>query len=158
MAVQPCSVARMNLRERIEARLDVSAGPFACHPWLGARIRAYGSVTVDGKSRYVHRVLYCLAHELPYNFDGVVRHVICHNPICGNILHLDHGTRLQNQADMVADGRSTRGERHPMVKLTTADVLVIRESKASRVDIGAEYGITREQVRRIQKRESWAWL
>jgi len=45
-----------------------------------------------------------------------------------------------------------------MVKLTTADVLVIRESKASRVDIGAEYGITREQVRRIQKRESWAWL
>jgi hypothetical protein len=149
----------MDILERIAAKLDTTGGPDACHPWTGVKVRAYGSISWRNKSRYVHRLLFCLANDLPYDFDGVVRHVVCHNPICGNVRHLASGTQADNLADMVRDGNSTRGERHPMVKLTREQVLEIRAREGDRPkDLAREFAVCHEQIRRIQKRKTWAWL
>lgn len=144
--------------ERVRAFVDTSAGPSSCHPWTGAKTRAYGSTSLEGVSVPAHRVLYCGEKGLPYNFPGVVRHVICHNPICCNVAHLAHGTRADNQADMVRDGRSTRGERHPMRKLREVDVFAIRTDSRPARDLASEYGISVGQVQRIKSRRSWSWL
>jgi hypothetical protein len=147
--------------DAILARLDTSGGSEACHPYIGPRTRKYGSATVGGRNVYVHRYLYCLAVGLPYDFDGVVRHVVCRNPICGNVRHLMHGTQADNARDMVADGTSTRGERHPMVKLSRSQVLEIRAKGEAGIpsrELADQYGIALDHARRIVTRKTWAWL
>ena len=43
-------------------------------------------------------------------------------------------------------------------KLTRQDVWSIRESSASILSLADDYGISKVQVRNIQKRKQWAWL
>jgi hypothetical protein len=51
----------------------------------------------------------------------------CDNPICVNPAHLYEGTVSDNKKDMVARGRSTKGVKNPMVKLSVQDVILIRD-------------------------------
>lgn len=50
------------------------------------------------------------------------------------------------------------GERHPLAKLTRADVYAIRKSRDARRDIAPRYGVSESTVYRLKARLTWAWL
>ena len=65
------------LADRLWAKVDRSAGPEACWPWMPApNENGYGKIRVGGQTRRAHRVAWELANERPP--AGDVDH-ICHN-------------------------------------------------------------------------------
>lgn len=89
----------------------------------------------------------------------VVMHT-CDNPSCLNPEHLVLGTTKQNVADKYAKGRNVDlfGELNGMAKLTTQDILRIRESYAcgvKQVTLCKEYGLASSHMSRICNNKSW---
>jgi hypothetical protein len=83
---------------------------------------------------------------------------ICHNRACVNPHHLRWATIAENHADKIIDGTHARGERHPMVKLTAADVLAIRSSDRRGRALASEFGVHEATISDIRTRKTWAWL
>lgn len=87
---------------------DVNAR--GCWIWRGARSeKGYGLIALrrrtDGpEQQRVHRLMWSM-HNGPIPEGLVIRHR-CDTPACVNPDHLDTGTVAENQADMVARGRS----------------------------------------------------
>lgn len=81
------------------------------------------------------------------------------NPPCVNPTHLRVGSWGENIRDMIAKGRNQdrKGARHPLARLTEADVLCIRALAGVRTQaaVAAEYGVCRAQMHRIQARKNW---
>lgn len=77
--------------EQFMARVDQSAGPAGCWPWLGAIAPSgYGRV----HSRWAHRLSYeFLVGPIPAGLD--IDH-LCRNRLCVNPAHLEPVTRLVN--------------------------------------------------------------
>ena len=127
-------------------------------PWATSG-NGYGQVSrsnAAGRGRlvYVHRYVYELYHG---TIPKVVRHK-CDNPRCYNIEHLEGGTAADNSADMVKRGRSARGARHNMSKLTEQDVLAIRGRLAAgdtNRAIAKTYGVTRQNITAIRRGKTW---
>lgn len=69
--------------------------------------------------------------------------------------HLKWGDRQDNAADMVADGRSRRGERATHVKLTAIDVLAIRAADGTQDEIARRFGVTQPNVSCILRGKTW---
>lgn len=115
-----------------------------CWPWTKSlRKSGYGQCWDGRRVRAAHRV----AWELTFGPIPAGAHVChrCDNPLCCKPAHLFLGTGADNMADMVAKGRSLRGERHPGAKLTEEDVLEIRRLYAP----PRRHGIVREIARRF---------
>lgn len=92
-------------------KLDMSAGPSACWPWLGAyRYDGYGHVCFQRKQSSAHQRAYQIVHG-PIPAGMWVLHT-CDNRKCANPAHLWLGTRAANVADMVAKGRQCRGNKN----------------------------------------------
>lgn len=82
-----------------------------CWLWLGVLSpRGYGKLKSRGHSMAAHRASY-ISFRGPIPGGLCVLHR-CDNPPCVNPDHLWLGTNADNSADMVAKGRSARGERH----------------------------------------------
>jgi HNH endonuclease len=86
-----------------------------CWVWTGKWVSSggYGIVGIGHRGRtrvYVHRYAY-ERHHGPIPLGMLVLHT-CDSRRCVNPRHLRLGTQQQNLADMVAKGRSCRGERH----------------------------------------------
>jgi hypothetical protein len=82
----------------------------------------------------------------------------CDNPPCVNPAHLFIGTNADNMADMKSKGRSMAGERHPLSKLTTDNVIRIRQLASEGVaqsSIASAFGVSRSTVYLLVKRERW---
>lgn len=97
-------------------RIDRSGGPDACWPWLGAtRDGGYGSWWDPSLRRLVpsHREA---ARRAGIPIDGLMVLHRCDNPPCCNPAHLSAGTHVENMADMVAKGRSLRGQANPQFR------------------------------------------
>lgn len=70
--------------------------------------------------------------------------------------NLSYGTKAQNEADKVARGRSLKGERQPISKLTTKDVVEIRRRRGEdQYDLADEFDCTHSNISAIQLRKSW---
>lgn len=85
----------------------------------------------------------------------------CDNPPCVRPDHLFLGTNLDNIRDMVAKGRSRRGERNVNAKLTGADIPVIREMAAAGLGttaIGLEFGVSDTAIRHILAGRTWTYI
>lgn len=89
-----------------------------------------------------------------------VRHFPDHNRTNNCVANLRYGTRADNCADCKLHGRNTQGDRHPLAKLSTHDVLRIRtlhnEDGTSVRDLAEMFGISRSQVYRLVSRQSWS--
>ena len=72
--------------------------------------------------------------------------------------NLYYGTQKQNMQDAVAHGTKPRGATHGMVKLTEAQVSLIRSLKGAmkQRDIAHKFGIGQSHVQRILSGQSWA--
>ena len=159
---------------RFRARVDSSAGPDACWPWVGARGgEGYGHLEINRRSRRAHRVAWELAHgRVP---DGLVVCHACDNPPCCNPTHLWLGTRADNNRDRAAKGRSASGDRHAThrvpdlwrgerqwaAKLNRDQVRAIRAAHAAgatQLGLSRQYGVSRRAVKSILTRQTWGWL
>jgi len=111
----------------------------------------------DGVTRAVSRVVWEQSTGTRITSAEHVLHE-CDNPACIEFRHLFLGDQTVNDADRDAKQRQSWGERNGMAKLTAAEIHAIRADPRSNSQIGLTYGITRNSVRRIKRRERWGLL
>lgn len=131
-----------------------------CIEWPGTRLdTGYGLV---GNTRKNAGLI--TAHRLAYEmFVGPLTtgEMVCHrcdNPPCCNPRHLFPGTSKINMQDAVAKGRTLKGERHSMAKLTAADVIAIRSSDEKLTTLAARFGVDKAHVSALRHRKAWKHL
>lgn len=147
-------MAKIPMVTRLWARVK-KAGPTDCWLWEGSKDKqGYGLIGDENRVlRMAHRVAYeDIKGPLP---AGVILRHTCDNPPCCNPDHLLPGTHADNMNDMVSRGRSMRGEKNRLAKLTAADVVAIRADTRRQVEIAAAYGITHGNVSLIKSRRIW---
>lgn len=132
-----------------------------CLIWPYSTSRGYGQMWVDGEAVVVSRHL-CEAILGP---APTPKHDAAHS--CGNgkrgcvtAGHLSWKTRPDNSADKLMHGTHNRGERHSMAKITELQATEIRglKGKETQTSVAARFGISRDNVSKIQNHKSWAWL
>lgn len=135
------------------SKKDVSS----CWLWVGAKNNAgYGNIKYEGKYLNAHRVSYIL-NKGPIPEGYYVCHT-CDNPSCVNPDHLFVGTPQDNDDDKVRKGRQTKGEEHPISKLTEEDVLKIRTMKGSHSEIARKFKVSRRLIGMIKNKTIWKHL
>ena len=100
-----------------------------------------------------HRFALVLAGETL--IEGLYVCHSCRNKHCVNPEHLRQDTASANSIDKYNDGTDNRGSKHPMVKLTNEQVLAIRASDKTNVELARIYDITQSNVSSIINRKSW---
>lgn len=145
--------------------LGESYPPEVCIEWDGNTNRnGYGLAYFLGRRQLAHRLAYVIAHGIKVeDLKGVVIRHRCDNPRCVRPEHLLPGTQADNVRDMYERGRAvpgvSRGSASGTAKLKESDIPAIRARIAAgerRRDIAADYGVTKNTINRIQRRESWA--
>ncbi len=104
--------AHGSLGERIRRRIDVSSG--GCWFWRGTMNNGYGRVSVSGKYRYVHRVVFeLLVGEIA---EGLQIDHLCMVTICVNPAHLEAVTpRVNTLRSYAVPTRVASRRRNPCV-------------------------------------------
>ena|SRR5665213_149242 len=159
-----------------QVRFNEKVGPpdaRGCTLWLGGRTskddeKAYGLFYADGQMRPAHRWLYEQANKVKLPIEIDVCHE-CDRRLCVTLEHLFEGTRLENMADMLRKGRSSRskprpsmqGANHHQAKLTAKQVLKIRARLATGSTLSSlavKYGVSIPTIGRIAHRQTWSHL
>lgn len=148
---------RGTLLQRFEAKFQPE--PMSgCYLWTAAQHQfGYGHILANGKVRVAHQVAYELyVGDIPEGMCVLHR---CDVAECVNPAHLFLGTHQDNIADKCSKGRagssSRPGEKNPAAKLTDEIVDLIRGDSRAQRAIAAAYGISKTQVGRIRRGESW---
>ena len=122
----------------------------------GTTVRGYGQIESKGMKHYAHRVSYELfVGPIP---KGMYVCHSCDNVACVNPNHLFLGTQKENLQDMASKGRSTRGVKNPMAKLSEEDVKDIKyliNTGLSSKDLGVEYGVSSAAINLIKQGKRW---
>ena len=123
-----------------------------CWFWRGQATNGYG------KFRDIR------AHRYSYEFakgaipeDLLVRH-LCGNKMCVNPKHLEVGTMADNARDGIALGEVLRGERNGRSKLTTEQVLYVRENpdRMSGRNLATKFGVSPATISLIRSGRRWS--
>lgn len=145
---------RKPLKDRLEAKVDRSAGPMGCHLWQAATKKGYGQIMVwvSGRKRMkqAHRVAYELKHgAVPKHLDVCHR---CDVRRCVNVRHLFVGTRKQNIRDALDKGRMSGGcKRHTGV--LRAHLSAIRgrlKAGEASASVARSFGVTTTAVSHLR--------
>lgn len=117
----------------------------------------YGRFSIKYKDFLAHRISWLITNGDPK--DLFVLHK-CDNRRCVNPHHLFLGTSQDNNDDMRAKGRAVyvKGEHNGASKLTSKDVLDIRNSNEPTKVLTQKYGVSGRQIKRIKTRENWRHL
>jgi hypothetical protein len=144
----------MTIEERFWSKVDKSG---KCWVWTGTHDgEGYGLFKMRGKMFKAHR----LSYELTYG-PLPAGHFACHQcdyPSCVNPAHIFAGKPAENSRDMVAKGRSAKGERASHSKLIPEQVrqikqrLLLGEGYAS---LGRAFGVTNVNIRCIATGRYW---
>lgn len=153
------------LEERFWSKVE-KAGPDDCWLWTGAKQKSdggfYGRIRMPRQRRteFAHRVSFMLTFG-----DCPPNRIICHrcgNSLCVNPAHLYAGTPTENNMDRVRHGRqaggANAGEAHHMARLDWTTVKAIRRllrEGATQKSLCQRFGISRAQMSRIARNQSW---
>ena len=133
-----------------------------CIAWPFSRDGGYGQMGYQGKRCWAHRVVCELAHGNPTSERPQVAHSCGNGSVgCVNPRHLRWASSVENHQDMVSHGRSTRGERNPMARLTPHQVLEIRKRSAlgeTVRKIAEDFPVTVPGVHAVVAGRVWGWL
>lgn len=121
--------------------------------------KGYARLTIDGKSRLVHRVICESRHGPPPEprLDAAHR---CNRRACINADHLRWATRASNLADRDDAGTHQKGDRCPTAKLTAEDVRYVRAAlgKKSQIALALELGVSKGAINDIARGKTWVIL
>jgi len=132
-----------------------------CWIWQASKhVFGYGQCKFRGTIERAHRIAWILTYgEIP---KGLCVMHACDILACVNPSHLRLGTIADNNRDMLRKGRasggSLKGEQNPKAKIADEDVVHIRELAKSGLTyrtIGQMYGLQREAIGQIVRRERW---
>lgn len=135
-----------------------------CLIWPFAREQSgYGRLTavVDGPQVGAHREMCRLVHGEPPTPSHETAHLCGKgHEGCVNPRHLAWKTQTENAADKLVHNTHIRGTRHPLNRLTEAQVRRIRalEGLLSQQKLADQYGVSRQTIQHIHRRTAWAWL
>jgi hypothetical protein len=143
--------------QRFWSKVEISDAD-SCWVWKGAiSSSGYGSISINRKVYSAHRISYLLRYGGP--IDGKLVLHTCDNPFCVNLNHLYLGTYLDNVRDMRNRGRQAVGERNGRSKLTSEEVIQIRniyvEGNNSYRKIADQFGISARHIGNIVKGVYW---
>lgn len=128
-----------------------------CILWpFGLSRTGYGFMRINGEHGEVHRFV-CRRFHGKRPAGKQVAHS-CGVRRCVNPEHLRWATPKQNTADKTEHGTQTYGQRHPRAKLTTAQVIEIRELKRQGVRhraIADQFGVAESTISRIVNNKKW---
>jgi len=147
-------------RQRFWKKVSVG-GRDDCWGWTAAKNgNGYGAFRLDGKTLLAHRLAWLFTYgDIPGGMC-VCHH--CDNPGCVNPHHLFLGTVKDNAQDASKKGRMHRGEANGGSRLTSDEVLGIRELLAAgerlQRDIADEFGVDPRTVSQIKTGVNWGWL
>jgi hypothetical protein len=149
------------LSERFWKRVDRSAGPHGCWPWI-----SYVDKDGYGQSKFIQNGRLLRAHRLAYEltcglfFDALQVLHTCDNPPCCNPAHLFLGTHVDNIRDAQMKGRKPFGLRHGRTKLTASQVQEIRLLKGQQFGraVARRYGVTYGTIYSIWRGKNWRHL
>lgn len=121
----------------------------------------YQAVVLKGAGRprrfRVHRLV-LLAFSRPPKAGEQARH-LNDNKQDNRIENLKWGTAKENKEDARRNGRIAQADTHGQRKLTSKDVLSIRERVASgesRYELAKEFGVGYQQIGNIVRKDSWS--
>jgi hypothetical protein len=154
-------MARKSLEERFWEKVNKNSGVFGadglypteCYVWTARKKNTgYGQIQRKGKCERAHRVSWELCFG-PIPDKQCVLHK-CDNPSCVRQDHLFLGTQLENIADRDQKKRLAPGigEQNNNAKLTTKDIIAIRELYAknlTRIAIAHIFNVSRSYVDKI---------
>lgn len=130
-----------------------------CWLWTGPiyKRNEYGKFSQGSTQMAAHRWAYeFFIDDIPTGLWVLHR---CDVILCVYPRHLFLGTTDNNMADMVAKGRSARGEKHHKAKLTEDDVRNIRAAWnrgfVSQVDLAIQYGVRPGNIWAIVTGKTW---
>lgn len=132
-----------------------------CWEWRGCvNNKGYGQFSTGDRAHRKLILPHRYSYELSYGTIPPGLFVLhrCDNPRCVRPDHLFLGTNLDNMADMRRKGRSRFGERHPLAKLTMAQVALIRERHAAgetSARLAQAFQVTPSTINNIVVRRSW---
>ena len=130
-----------------------------CLFWPFNRVAfGYGRISIDGKQRYVHRIV-CAATHGPSALHAAHScgngHLGCVNPS-----HLRWATLSENNHDKIKHGTSSRGTKNPTAKLTDENVREIRRLKGTMTQnaLAAKFGVSKQTISLLLKGGVWGWV
>ena len=128
-----------------------------CWIWIAGKQHGYGILRVGGRCVRAHRYSFMLNSGEPIPEGMNVLHK-CDNPACVRPDHLFLGTQEDNNHDRSRKNRNAKGETRKNAKLTTEDVVRIRELAAAgipRRTLMHMFGISGTTVNNIKRRVDW---
>lgn len=142
---------RVPMREKFDQQVCKTDG---CWLWTGLKDKdGYGLFPFG---RVQHR-----ANRVALELDGrpvPAGQYACHDcdtPACVRPDHLYPGTPTQNMKDARERGRTKRGERQHMAKLTDDAVREIRASELSAPALAAQFKVSRAAIHFVLKGKTW---
>jgi len=125
--------------------------------------KGYPMVVLSKSARlstfFVHRLV-LLAFVGPRPAGMVVRHFPDPDPANNRLSNIRYGTPAENSADQIVHGTHTKGDRNGTAKLSTADVLAIKEALKNRrrgtaAALAKKYKVSTSTISFINLGKAW---
>ena len=150
-------------RELVEEHLsNYLENETGCWEYQGCcQSKGYGFINTSIGSNKCSYTLHRLSYYYHNNIDPcslVVRHD-CDNRVCINPAHLRLGTAADNNRDCMERGRTQKGEKHYLSKLTNECVINIKrrlhEGNETQAEIAKDFGVSPPTINSIRIGRNW---